>query len=158
MNRRHSILILSLIFIALSYVAFFSVSRGHFLDNIKSLVEKGVSWFRSDEDTSVTPSAVGCSSEGDDKNPKQNVIILIHGFTGDKHTWGQFIPLLREDKNLNASYEIHELIFPTKWHGVNMPTVEMVAENLKAQLYVRYKSCKNVYLIAHSMGGFVYSR
>jgi len=103
----------------------------------------------------ATYSSTWAANEVGSYQSKQNVIILIHGFTGGKNTWGQLIPLLREDKDLKGRYEVHELRFPTTWSGINKPTIEKVAENLKLQLEVRFKDYHNIYLIAHSMGGLV---
>lgn len=78
---------------------------------------------------------------------KGEPLILLHGFTGSKHTWDQFIKLWQ------TSFQVITLDLPG--HGqtiTNTPrTIEMTADDLREVL--RHLNIDKAHIVGYSMGG-----
>lgn len=109
----------------------------------------------------------------------RNLILFIHGFTGDENTWknesgDSFAELLIKDcdlsaefdvasfyyysklKNLSARFEIVRRLFSKTYQASrkNIPIRE-IANLLRTELKFTLAQYENVVVIAHSMGGLV---
>lgn len=116
------------------------------------------------------------------KRSKKNIIIFIHGFTGDQETWkhsngNEFAQMLSEEKNISDNCDIAYFNYYTELIDVNKTKsmggllfskifgktinvkknigVKQLSDFLKSSIEVYCSSYENIILIAHSMGGLV---
>ncbi len=81
------------------------------------------------------------------------IVILAHGFTGDKDEWGRFVKLAEELKNGGFA----SLRFDFAGSGESDPagiTVQGEVDDLKSAIkFVRQKGYNKIGLFGHSLGG-----
>ena len=87
----------------------------------------------------------------------KDVIIFVHGFTGDYvSTWGKPKVLL-DDPRFNRNYDFVFYGFKTTFHR-DMPAFEAEATNLDRMLTHLEEDYKSVTIVTHSNGGLVVMR
>ncbi|WP_454065163.1 DUF7379 domain-containing protein [Candidatus Nitrospira salsa] len=90
----------------------------------------------------------------DSKNSNKVIIILVHGWGGNKvTTWGNFGQYLLQEPKLK-DYRVFYYQYPTGAFGHN-PHISDVANNLAQSLKNCCSSSNEYIFIAHSMGGIV---
>ena len=104
---------------------------------------------------SIVYSASSADREFLRKQPENtNLIIFVHGFTGDyKLTWGDFPSLISNDNKLDR-FDIFMWGYPSNKLAKN-PTISQVGQHLKTELDLLPSRYRNVIIVAHSMGGLV---
>ena len=87
----------------------------------------------------------------------KDVIMFVHGFTGDYvNTWGKPKVLL-DDPRFNRNYDFVFYGFKTTFHR-DMPALEPEATNLDRMLAHLEEDYKSITIVTHSNGGLVVMR
>jgi len=87
----------------------------------------------------------------------KDVIIFVHGFTGDYvSTWGKPKVLL-DDPRFNRNYDFVFYGFKTTFHR-DLPALEAEATNLDRMLMHLEEDYKSITIVTHSNGGLVVMR
>ncbi|AZJ21769.1 hypothetical protein CT694_19830 [Bacillus wiedmannii bv. thuringiensis] len=111
---------------------------------------------------------------------KKNLIIFIHGFTGDQETWGDsdnaFAEMLSTEEVIDRNFDIAYFNYYTKLVDANKTKatfgligklfgkstnatknikIEKLSDFLKSSIEVYCSNYENIVLIAHSMGGLI---
>ena len=116
-------------------------------------------------------------------NKKKDLILFIHGFTGDASTWmnpvyGSFPELLLKDPEINVKFDIAHFVYHTKLLNLfsnasnasklmkkffsfsheklkKNISIDEISNLLRTELRFKLQSYDNIIVIAHSMGGLV---
>jgi hypothetical protein len=87
------------------------------------------------------------------------VVVLIHGIGAKKDCWSQFLSLLRADVPMVERFEFEAYIYHTGKINLgflrSIPSVEVVAEDLKTFLQETRFADREITLVGHSQGGLV---
>ena len=86
-----------------------------------------------------------------------DVILLVHGWNGDRlDTWSQLLLLLHADETL-AQYDIASFAYPSGC-GASYPGIDVVAKQLDEFVQTNLKRYDRVHIVSYSLGGLVARR